>query len=409
MPGIFDPTKAWSTAGHPYSLLLNNVDLVRTTGTLGSRVGVPIESVSVSEVGANGAGSMTFLCEDPTRTYTFPARARVLFSEHSTTKSGVPLFGGYVQARRFTTMPGNLGLAVTVTCADYNSLLDVIVIPSLKYKSGHSDKALLQGVVARASRSSIINAHSSYVVQTATGLDAIDFGGMTLRGAIEAIADAAGTSPSYYIDPYGYLHYYSGSTESAMGAAPYVFSDAPTGGQLALSDLVVEYDDTQIANAVYIYGGNSTGSGWVRDEASIKTYGLVQMTYKAAQSRTAARRTNVGNSVLGRHKDPLVRGSFSYEGTETGFRVGQTVTITNAALGLSSATYPIRQIDRSYKGGGTIRRYEVSFGELPASGRRRAILGGGLIGSSGANGVSAATPAGTVAGTTGGAADPTSL
>ena len=411
MPGIFDPTKAWSTKAHPYSLQVNGTDVIRRTGTLGQRVGVPLESIRVTEVGANGAGTLSFLYEDPVRAFALPARASVRFLDHTVTAAGTTVFGGLAQTRRIVPAFGQQGLAYTVDCVDYNRLLDVTVVPKLKYKAGYSDKALLQGVVAHSSRHAFLLTHTSFITQTKASMEAMDFSGMTLRAAIEAIQAAAGTSSQYYVDVNGYLHYYTGATEAAMGAAPYTFTDNPSlGTHLVPEDLEVEYDDSQLVNAVYVIGATPAGSGWVKDETAIKAYGLVQAAVKAPHSTTATTMANSGTHYLARHKDPVVRGSFSYTGPEKGFRVGQSVTITNAALGLAAAVYPLKQLDTTFSAGGTVRTYQFSFGELPASGTRRANMGGSAImDSTGPSGLTAAQPAATTTGYAGGATDGTLL
>jgi hypothetical protein len=370
MPGVFDPTKAFTTASHPFSLTINGVDIIPRpgVGTLGRKYGATLESMSVSEVGANGASSMSFLYEDPASLYTLPAGARVLFTNNVANEV---LFSGYIIRRAVVPIQSQQGYAVSVTCTDYSMLLDLAFVPALKYAAGHTDQKLIQAVVANTIRHTTIYTHTSLCTQTNASMEAVDFSDLTLRSAIEQVQMQAGPDRHYYVDFLGRLHYYSGATESGMGAAPFVISDVPTGSQRAPSDLELEYDDSQIVNCVYIIGATPLGTGWVKDETSIKAYGLRQGSLEVHTSKTVVSMVNAGSHFLTLHKDPLVRGSFSQQGTDTGWRVGQAVTVTNAALGISSAVYPVRQIDTTFEGGNGLRTRVINFGELPARGGHR--------------------------------------
>lgn len=362
---VYHGTTSGAHAAHPFSLHWAAQELVDVTGRRG--ITVPIDTVSISEVGANGASSMTFLCNDALRVLALPALGRVQLTHNTPNEV---LFAGYVQGRE--TVPWAAGgYAVQTTCTDYSSLLDTTVLPALKYPAGHSDRALIQGVVAHSIRSQYVYTHSSFMTSTNASMPAMDFSHITLRAAIEAIQAAAGEGRHYYIDFLGRVHYFSGTTEAAMGAAPFTLTDTPVGAQRASTDLRIEYDDSQIANAVYIFGGAPAGSGWEKDEASIKAYGLRQGSFNAPHCKTAAHRTNVGRHYLGMHKDPIARGSFTSTTNDTGWRVGQALTVTSSQLGLSGAVYPISQIDTTFVTGTGYRERTIHFGDLPASGRRR--------------------------------------
>ncbi len=367
MPGVFDPTKAFTTRSHPFSLHWQAIELIDVT--LGRGFGVPLESISISEVGGNGASSINFTVQDAKRVLALPPIGRLQLNDHAANEV---LFAGFAQGRR--TQPGvsgKVGYSIEVTGTDYSTLFDTTFVPAIKHKAGASDKALIQSVVANSIRHTYIHGHSAFVTSTNSDMPAFDFTHLSLRAAIESIQAAAGADRHYYVDFLGRLHYFLGPTESAMGAAPTAITDSATGAGTAAEDLHVEYDDSQIVNAVYIFGANAAGSGWERDEASIKLYGLRQGSFDAPHCKTAAHRGNVGSHYLKLHKDPVVRGSFTLTGSQTGWRVGQTVTITSTPLGISAATYPIVQIDTTFLSGTGIRQRVISFGDLPASGRRK--------------------------------------
>lgn len=369
MPGIFDPTLAWTIRAHPFSLHWAAQDLVDVSATRGFVV--PLETISISEVGANGRSSMTFTVQDAKRALALPALGRVQLNDHLAGGGvGEVSFAGFVQGRRTIPWPVT-GYAIQTTCTDYSYLLDTTVVPALSHKAGASDKTLIQSVVGYAMRGPQVYTHTSLCTSTNASMPAMDFSHMTLRAAIESIQAAAGEQRHYYVDFLGRLHYFLGPTESGMGNAPFVITDNPTAGQRATTDLAVEYDDSQIANCVYIFGGSAKGSGWEKDEASIKLYGVREAFFSSPTCKTAAHRFNVGRHFLGLHKDPIVRGSFGETNADTGWRVGQTVTVTDSRLGISSATYPVTQIDTTFLTGTGQRHRMIHFGDLPASGRRR--------------------------------------
>jgi len=382
MPGVFDPTRAFTTKAHRFSLHADAVDLIDVSNTRG--FGIPVSSIRVSELGANGQSTMSMIFQDPKKALSIPALARVQFNDHTANEV---IFAGPLIGRMTTTYGGQQGYAIDAHCVDYGWYLDTTIVPALTHKAGASDQALIQSVIGHAMRASsrhpAVYAHTSLVTSTNSNMPAFEFSHLTVRAAIEAIQAAAGADRHYYIDFLGRVHYFSGVEASTP--APFTITEhtPSSGGERAPEDLSFEYDDSQIINAVYIFGGAPAGSGWAKDEASVKLYGLRQGTFNAPHCKTAAHRANVGQHFLVRHKDPIVRGSFKITGTDTGWRVGQSVVITNTALGISAASYPIKQIDTTFDGGSGHRTRMIFFGDLPASGRRRPQLGGGVVATAG--------------------------
>jgi hypothetical protein len=361
----------WAQKYHPFSLHLNSVDVIDPVG--GRGFGVPLESISINEVGANGSSTMAFILKDAKLALAIPSRARVQFTDHHANEV---LFAGYLVGRRLTTWAGHRGYAMEMTCVDYNVLLDMTIMPALKVPAGMTDSSIIRSIIAHSIRHKTIHGAHGLLVQTVASMPAMDFTHLTMRAAIEAVQYNAGEDRHYYVDFLTRFHYFQGPIESGMGSAPYGISDAPSGSQRAAQGLTLEYDDTQMVNAVLIAGQTRAGTGWVKDEASIKQYGLLEAIFPALHSASAAQLAKVGKHYLARHKDPIVRGSFATTGSDEGWRVGQGVTITNAALGISGAQYPIKAIDTTFASGTGIRTRVIHFGELPASGRRRGHGGG---------------------------------
>ena len=402
-----DPTKKYLSASHPYSLKWGGVEIGFGAG---KGYGVPYDSISVSEVGGNGASTINFTILDAKRALSLPALGRIQLIDHTVTLAGEMVFAGFAQGRRtIGGGAGPTGYAVEVKGTDYGYLLDTCYVPKLSYKAGYSDQALVQGVVAHSARHYDIVTHTAFCTSTNASMPAMDFGNMTLRAAIESIQAAAGANRKYYVDFLGRLHYFQGPTESAMGAAPAAITETP-GGTNA-SGLLIEYDESQIVNAVYVVGANPAGTGWVKDEVSIKAYGLRQGSFDAPTCKSAAQLASTGAHFLALHKDPIVRGQFTLTGgPTTGWRVGQTLTLTSSTLGITAATYPIVQIDTIFVSGSGVRERTVYFGDLPASGRRRPNPRPvGSVGPSGGNALAAANPAARTAGHSGAPADATRL
>jgi hypothetical protein len=306
MPGGSDPSRAYSTRSHPFSLHLNGVDLI----DLNARGhGVPLETITVSENGANGASTMQFTVQDPRLVLTLPGLAWVRFIDE--TNHDV-LFAGYLIGRRLQRFGGKRGYQAICTAVDYGYLLDTTILPAIKHKAGASDKTLIQSVVGHSIRNANIHTHHALVVSTNSNMPAMDFTHLTLRAAIEAIAYNAGDDRHYYPDFHGRLHYFQGPTEAGMGAAPFTIVESGSlgAGQRAAEGLELEFDDSQLFNAVLVSGQTGAGTGWVKNETSIKAYGLRETIWPALHSTTAAQLAAAGSHFLARHKDELTRGSF---------------------------------------------------------------------------------------------------
>jgi hypothetical protein len=360
---------------HSFSLHADSVDLIDING---NGWGVPLDTITTSELGANGAGSMSFRYEDPRNLHGIPAASRVRFTQWI---SGVeePLFTGFITSRIQAPDQAERGYTLDITCTDLSLWLDYHVLPAYKVRAGQSDQVLIQAVIAQAMRNKDINTHSGFVTSTNSNMDAIDFSHMTLRAAIEAIQQMAGADRHYYVDFLGRFHYYQ-NVEAGTPAPFTITQTTPSpGGQRASTNIQIEYDDSQLISAVYITGGNKAGTGWVVDEGAVKRYGLRQMFYDAPHCKTAASKTNIGNHILYLHNVPIVRGQFEQTGNDTGWRVGQSVVITNTQMGLSAASYPIKQIDTMFNGGSGNRTRTIYFGELPAKGSGRNPIVPGAI------------------------------
>lgn len=341
---------------HPFSLWIAGEDVITPVGS--AQKGVSVDSIKVTEAGANTPGSMSFVMDDIAHAYSFPKAAEVIFWDHA---QNLPIFGGFISARRKVPAFGDQGLAVQFDATGYDPLLDRQWITAFSYAAGYSDQALLLALVAQFGGK--VNADSSSVASTNASMPAISLVGMTLRQGIESIADNAGAGRVYWIDSLKRLQY----TSASALTAPYAIVETVGGaGDRVAEDLTVETEEN-VYTSVYVRGGTAAGTGWVRDYQAIADVGYdLQGSIDVPDSDTLTKRNVYGTSFLNRSGQVVTRGSFRIQGSD-GWRPGQIVTITNSKLALTAATYQIAAVRTSFDGGTGLRTYEIEFGAISAS------------------------------------------
>lgn len=357
MPNVAILATALTThAAHGFSLFVAGEDVIAPVGS--ANKGVPLDSIRITEGGDNSAGSLSFLFEDPAKAYSLPASAEVVLWDAA---QNIPLFGGFIVSRSLVPAFGQQGRSVQVTCTDYSPLLDKTLVPVFAVPAGLSDQAILQSLISNFGGR--LSGLSDTIALTNASMPGLSFIGLTMRQAIETVADAAGTNRVYWVDSLKRLNY----TNASALTAPFLVKDNPSGGgERAVENLTLESED-DIINAVFVRGANGAGSGWVRDTDSIRDIGSeFEAFLDAPDADTAAKRNSYAGAYLGRVRSSVVRGSFEIANAD-GWRPGQIVTISNAALGLVSATYQIVSVESTVGGGTGYRHYNVKFGALPRS------------------------------------------
>jgi len=210
-------------------------------------------------------------------------------------------------------------------------------------------------------------------------LEAQTFAGVTLRQAIEATISQASSSADYFVDSVGKLHVF---TASGLTAPFNIDNDAPTAGEVAADQLDIEYDSNSYANQVYVQGGTPEGSGLVSDVAAIAAVnGLIRTAnIQVPDCTTTSQKQAEGTAFLARVKAAIVRGTFDITGVD-GWRAGQMVLITDAAKGLSAASFRIHRVTtRLARPGSTtaVFKYHVEFGAIAAASATGRIQYGGM-------------------------------
>ena len=125
-----------------------------------------------------------------------------------------------------------------------------------------------------------------------------------------------------------------------------------------------EDDLNSAAQAVYVRGANSSGSGWVYTRANV--YDQTQVIDRPHISTSAARDA-AGTTYLNREGAPVRGGKFSITGFD-GWRAGQTVHVKDTNIGVD-ADYEIRNIDGDANLGSGVTSYEISYGAMPWRGK----------------------------------------
>lgn len=150
------------------------------------------------------------------------------------------------------------------------------------------------------------------------------------------------------------------------------------GVSIAPESMVLEMDASDGREKVYVAGANDPGTGWVVpgdvNGVTLRTaFGTDepqrQEIIERQDSASVNKREDYGSAFLKRHNDPIVSGSFVVTGYD-GWRVGQRVYFTDAALGISDYPIDIKQIETDVlMGNGTIR-YDITVGRVPRTGMR---------------------------------------
>ena len=360
------PTGIVSSTARPVSFWIADRECVENVGY----GWVEQASVLLTESGATATGSASFVHRAGAGGWSPPGGAEVRVVDNTNART---LWGGHLTTRQRRPEQAGQGHYTYCSAVDYSAMLDTqLVAPPIAYAAGFSDQGLVQFLVGQYGGK--LRAPSDTVASTNASMPALRFADVTLRQALEQIATAAGTGRAYYVDSEHRVHYFNGNEGTT---APKAIDDNPGVGEVNAEFLEVDFDDGAVVCSVYIRGANAAGSGWYRDSSCLAAYGPLatngsrrEVFLDVPDSDSAAKRAAFGAAFLQTLRSPVTRGRFRYTGDET-WRAGQTVTITNAALGITAQTYQIKQVDtRVLKGHPSTRAswvfaYEIAFGALP--------------------------------------------
>jgi hypothetical protein len=188
--------------------------------------------MTFSESNEASTGQMSFTIEDPDDAITLTFGAEVQMIQN---RAGVEtvLFGGHLIEARVRKTPATVGRMFDCTALGYDAWLDWRVVPRFTSRSNvqkkinryENDRAMVQALIDKFGGD--LRAPNATVELTNTNMPNVAVVGMTLREALEAIAEAAspGTDSNtrfFYVDDDKRLHWYQG-TENLT--APYNISE----------------------------------------------------------------------------------------------------------------------------------------------------------------------------------------
>jgi hypothetical protein len=349
-----------TSAAKAYTLTVNGVNIINS---------VPIDHAPIrwTDEAANDAGTLTFTVEDEalwaSRT-ALPRGADVRFRDNTNSDT---VFGGTLLSLRYLRDRPR-GRYVEVTCTSYDWWLDNRVVPLFRSVQNHAgrerriarDRNVVQALMDR--RAGMIFAPDSTVDVTNTDMPEIEIKGVTVREALEEIADAAQNSGSesprrFYVDTQRRLHWYAGNEGVA---APYDVGP----DDLEVEDLSWDIDAMDIVHHAYVRGKNAAGSGWVYNTGSDFEIGAVSAFVDSPRAKTVGDRNRKGRAFL-RRQGAAVGGQFSVIQTSR-WHAGQLLTIEDPLLGLEG-TYEIKRVTGEIGGLGEMRTDTIEFGNVRRS------------------------------------------
>jgi hypothetical protein len=375
-----------SAAGPPVSLFVDSLDVLKEPGTATNRYGVPLDSIIVTENGPGNVSSMSFTIEDPSSAVTVANGDTVLYYDHT---NSLPEFRGFVQS--FTVSVFGTGRRWEITATGVEALLDWMVLPlDVTFASGTEAYAAVQSLAAQATGVGVaLNTAAAsgagFGSAIATPVGKLDSSpptlsaavtvtaGTTLREAIRQISDnlTGGLNPATQpifatVDFWLGLRYFGW----AIGVSDYAdltIVDTVT-GPIQAADLAHESDAGGVVRGVYVKGGNAAGSGPVSDGSGLpgQWATLEDSTLLTGDARDIAARAYLAD------KAQSVRGTFARETftdtstTSAHIQAGAFVTLTDAQVGLSAASYRIFSISKRYFGA-RLETWTIAYGGMPPS------------------------------------------
>lgn len=375
-------------SAHPYMLAVAGVDMLLQPGT-GTRYGIPIDTIRLTQRGPGGTSELTFDVEDSALAVGFTKGAAVLFRDVANDYS---LFAGFVIG--WTPRPWQPGgRTVEVRCQGVEAILDWAKVGAFTVTAGSAvDSAIQQAVGnvitgtaaplrAFAGSGNQQGTHDGpigglYAAVTDPSADLTIATGTTLREAIRRICDAStlgsfGASNQisgllFTVDyDYGlrvWVDTAAGTLRTPSDWTNFsVHTDQPSSAFVAATQFDYTIDATTPSGVVvvgaagaYVVVSDGTGS-----PGNVNTFTDSTLT-------TTAQMTSAGLSYLNQFVQPA-RGSFDLEDKATAATVfpGSLVTIIAPEFDLASVAFRVSEIGRTFYG--TRQDWHVVFGGMKPS------------------------------------------
>lgn len=193
--------------------------------------------------GENGGGQASFTIEDPDSSFYLYFGAVVEIIDCRTSNDGVVLWGGTLVEAVLTERGSGLGRLITITAQSYDIWLDWKIVerwvskadtPSSAGRAGQvqylkNDNQIVSRLVMSNSGNGTIIAKEGgeFINQTNTNMPHMEFIGVSLRDALQQIAQAATSEADvpnrfFYVDENRKLHWYK---DKENLVAPYYITD----------------------------------------------------------------------------------------------------------------------------------------------------------------------------------------
>lgn len=381
-----------------YTLTLDSVSILQQPGVPNGLYGTLIDSIQVTEAGPGGTSSMQFVVDDPAGVLDVSDGAPVVYWNHF---RNTPAFVGYVDTATETVLGTGGSKQITVRATGNDARLDWASLPAdVTFAAGVTATVAIQSCAAQAVglgpvdvavSGGLADRGAPIAATWSVGTLPVALtirGGTSMREAIRQICGQAWPSVKAaepnFIEHAATLDWWNGlrvmarlSTSAMAGDYTEWTVDSRAGGILGnpVSNLEVTRNASSV-RAVYIRGGNATGSGIVSDGTNRP--GAVALLEDSTIT-TVAGRDAAGAAYLAQYAGQIT-GQFDYEDrpwTATvgnQIRAGSRVQIYDDALApfaTDGILSTVMQIDKSYTdsigASGPLETWRVSFGALPAS------------------------------------------
>lgn len=208
-----------------------------------------VQAFTYTLAGESTTGECRFTIEDPDSSFTLAFGADVTISDFIRGYES-RLWGGTLVEANVRPRGSNAGRLIDCTAVSYDAWLDWKYITrfvskkdsSKKVSYINSDRGLIFAIAKELGGQQPIVLDSTYVSQTNTSMPNIELIGVTVREALQQIADAATTNLNndtnryFYVDASKNLHYYK--DKESLVAPYFVTDDFYTRRVLATSGLV---------------------------------------------------------------------------------------------------------------------------------------------------------------------------
>lgn len=319
------------------------------------------DTFGVSVRGAQREGVCQFVVSDPSGSLSIVHDQVV-----RVTDSGTEVFEGPIRALRKHDLGTKGPRRYEVTAKDYTCLLDDDVIDVASRSTSESDQARViwlvgtygnKGVTAQATPTGHVAQLLANMPVGDDGIPRQDFGGKTLREALNQVAALAGAY--LYVDGDLELHWFAGLVGDA---APFGLSDAPNGSTtFGYHDLDLPEDYVEFVDEVLVRG---TGvQDWVNRGSPPPLSTRRRAVLDDPDVTSAAQIAAAGAAFLAAHN---IQQDGALVTTKAGLLPNMVVQITNALWGLSAAQYRVQEVGMKLLGR-TSAEYTVRFGSLPVS------------------------------------------